>query len=65
MRRKPTEGSHRGPQFTKKVRSGLIMAITLSDSWREVDGDETITKEEVAELDAALRWLQAQPEPRR
>ena len=43
--------------MTDAVRRGLSMAFTLSDSWREADGDETVTAMEVEDMAAAEDWI--------
>jgi hypothetical protein len=43
--------------MTAKVRAGLRTLVTLAESWREADGDETLTPRESDQCDAAVRFV--------
>lgn len=47
------------PRMTEKVREELATLITLAESWLEADACETLSNEEVDEINAALRWAAA------
>lgn len=62
VRRIRTE--NRRKPLTRKVRSGLRMMAELARSWRETDGDESLDRETISEIEAANAWLNSLPRAR-
>jgi hypothetical protein len=48
----------RRPPLTDKVKRGLSMLAELGRCWREADENQTLTRDEASECDAALRFIE-------